>query len=172
MSHVRRNVRRNARIATTLVAGAMALPLIAQDTTQELIQASRSANAALMRGDTARWQALSPLTDDFVLMSPFGGKPSRGQYTPEQIRKIGAFFRNGSFEQEVVQAWGSNDMVVLALIERATVEVGGLPSQPWALRVTLVYRREGDTWRLAHRHADPLAAGIPLAEAARLGRGE
>jgi ketosteroid isomerase-like protein len=125
-----------------------------------------------MRGDSDRWQALSPLTDDFVLMSPFGGRPSQGKYTPEQIAKIGAFFRNGSLEQEVVQAWGSDDMVVLALIERARVEVGGLPSQPWALRVTLVYRRDGDTWRLAHRHADPLAPGITLEEAARLGRDE
>ena len=163
---------RKTLIATTLVVGAMALPAIAQDATRELIARSHDANAALMRGDSDRWQALSPLTDDFVLMSPFGGRPSQGQYTPEQIAKIGAFFRNGSLEQEVVQAWGSDDMVVLALIERARVEVGGLPSQPWALRVTLVYRRDGDTWRLAHRHADPLAPGITLEEAARLGRDE
>jgi len=161
---------RKTLIATTLVAGAFALPAIAQDATHALIARSHDANAALMRGDSDRWQALSPLTDDFVLMSPFGGKPSQGQYTPEQIAKIGAFFRNGSFEQEVVQTWRGEDIVVLALIERATVEVGGLPAQPWALRVTLVYRRDGNTWRLAHRHADPLAAGITLAEAAQLGR--
>jgi ketosteroid isomerase-like protein len=133
---------------------------------------SHDANAALMRGDIDRWQALSPLTDDFVLMSPFGGKPSQGQYTPEQLEKIGAFFRDGRFDQEVVQTFATDDMVVLALIERADVAVGGLPAQPWALRVTLVYRREGDTWRLAHRHADPLANGITLEQAASLGRGE
>ena len=159
-------------IASTLVATAWAFPAIAGDATQPLIERSRDANAALMRGDAERWRALNPLSDDFVLMSPFGGKPSRGPYTPAQLRKIAAFFRNGSLEQEVVQAYASDDMVVLALIERATVEVGGLPSQPWALRVTLVYRREGDTWRLAHRHADPLAEGITLETAARLGRGD
>ena len=71
-----------------------------------------------------------------------------------------------------MQTFTSEDMVVLALIERANVEVGGLPAQPWALRVTLVYRRDGDHWRLAHRHADPLAEGITLEQAARLGRGE
>ena len=177
MSRSRSRSAARALIASTLVAGAFALPAIAQSPTAgitaELVAKSHDANAALMRGDIERWQALSPLTSDFVLMSPFGGAPSHGgRYTPAQLQAIGRFFRNGSFEQEVVQTFATDDMVVLALIERARVEVGGLPAQPWALRVTLVYRREGDTWRLAHRHADPLANGIALEAAARLGRGE
>ena len=84
---------------------------------------------------------------------------------------MGRFFRNGTHRQEVVQTYGSQDMVVLALIERDSVEVGGLPAQEWALRVTLVYRRVGSEWHLAHRHADPLANGISLQQAAALGRG-
>jgi ketosteroid isomerase-like protein len=82
------------------------------------------------------------------------------------------FFRNGTFAQDVVQSYGSANMIVLAVIERAHVEVGGLPAQDWALRVTLVYRRDGSEWRLAHRHADPLAPGISLEQAAALARGE
>jgi ketosteroid isomerase-like protein len=62
--------------------------------------------------------------------------------------------------------------VVLAIIERGHGEVGGVPAQDWPLRVTLVYRREGAEWRLAHRHADPLVAGISLKHAAALARGE
>jgi ketosteroid isomerase-like protein len=61
-------------------------------------------------------------------------------------------------------------MAVLAVIERAHVEVGGLPAQQWALRVTLVYRRDEGQWRLVHRHADPLAPGISLEQAAALAR--
>lgn len=63
-------------------------------------------------------------------------------------------------------------MVVLAVIERARVEVGGLPAQDWSLRVTLVYRREGTEWLLAHRHADPLVAGVSLEQSAALARGK
>ena len=50
----------------------------------------------------------------------------------------------------MVQSYASADMVVLAVIERAHVEVGGLPAQDWSLRVTLVYRREGTNgcWRI------------------------
>ena len=46
------------------------------------------------------------MTDDFVLMSPFGGKPSRfADYPPERIARMGKFFRNGQFKQEVLQAY-------------------------------------------------------------------
>jgi ketosteroid isomerase-like protein len=139
----------------------------------ELIRRSAESNAALMRGDIGRHRALVELTDDFTLMSPFGGSPTHSSdMTEERWGAMGRFFRNGVFEQEVVQAYGSADMVVLALIERQTVEVGGLPAQDWPLRVTLVYRREGADWRLAHRHADPLARGITLDHAAALARGE
>jgi hypothetical protein len=83
---------------------------------------------------------------------------------------VGAFFRNGSFRHELVASYGTRDMVVLAVIEHAEVEVGGLPRQPWSLRVTLAYRRDAEGWRLIHRHADPLSGGISLEEAAALGQ--
>lgn len=138
-----------------------------------LARRSRDANAALMRGEIERYRALVTLTDDFMLMSPFGGAPTHGaDMTGERWEAMGRFFRNGTFAQEVVQSYGSADMIVLAVIERAHVEVGGLPAQDWALRVTLVYCREGSEWRLAHRHADPLVAGIGLEQAAALARGE
>ncbi|WP_422823600.1 nuclear transport factor 2 family protein [Variovorax rhizosphaerae] len=76
--------------------------------------------------------------------------------------------RNGSLKQELVQSYAWSDMVVLATIERAHIAVGGLPAQVWSPRVTLVYRREGSGWRLAHRHADPLGNGISLQQAAAL----
>jgi ketosteroid isomerase-like protein len=144
------------------------------DTVAELIRSSEDGNAALMRGDIGTYTKLVPLTDDFLLMSPFGGEPTLSpDYTPERLAEIGRFFRNGTFSQEVLRTYAVDDMVVLTTIERADVEVGGLPAQDWALRVTLVYRRDEDgAWRLVHRHADPLAHGINLDQAAALGRGE
>jgi ketosteroid isomerase-like protein len=137
----------------------------------ELIQRSEQANAALMRGDVARYAALVPMTEDFTLMSPFGGEPTHGsQLTPERVHALSKFFRNGTLAQELVQSYATAEMVVLVVIERARVEVGGLPAQDWSLRVTLVYRRDGAQWKLAHRHADPLAAGISLDQAAALAR--
>jgi ketosteroid isomerase-like protein len=145
---------------------------VAAEAVAELIRRSAEANAALMRGDVQGYRALIPHTDDYTLMSPFGGTPTRGSdMTDERWEASGWFFRNGTFEQEVVQSYHSDDMVVLAVIERCHVEVGGLPAQEWPLRVTLVYRRDGNEWRLAHRHADPLVKGVSLKQAASLARG-
>lgn len=139
----------------------------------ELFARSSAAASALMRGDARTYFATSPIAADFTLMSPFGGTPSRGpDYTPERIDSMSAFFRHGHHRQEIVEAYATPDMVVLALIERDQVEVGGLPAQEWVLRVTLVYRRDPEGWRLVHRHADPLAHGVSLEQAAALGRGE
>lgn len=163
---------RRSLIAASLTAG---LPAFAQaasrETTNALVQLSADANAALLRGDGGRYFDLVACSEDFTLMSPFGGKPSHGPVSRERMKEIGRFFRNGALEQELVQAYDAPGMVVLATIEHAHVEVGGLPAQDWALRVTQVYRRDGKDWRLAHRHADPLAPGISLEQAAALGRG-
>lgn len=139
---------------------------------EELIRKSEQANAALMRGDIDTYLSLITLADDFTLMSPFGGQPSQGAYSRERWEQIGRFFRNGTLRQELVQAYATADMVVLAVIEHGHGEVGGLPAQDWPLRVTLVYRRDGKTWKLAHRHADPLARPILLEQSAWLARGK
>ncbi len=139
----------------------------------ELMRLSQDANTALMRGDIETYRAVLPYTDDFTLMSPFGGAPTHGrELTAERWGRMGQFFRNGSFRQEPVQAYASPDMVVLAVIERPHVEIGGLPAQEWALRVTLVFRREAGAWHLAHRHADPLVADVTWTQSAALARGE
>ena len=138
----------------------------------ELIRRAAAAHVALMRGDLGLYRSLIATSDDFTLMAPFGGTPTRARdFTSERWASIARFFRNGTdASTELVQAWRSPDMVVLALVERANVEVGGLPAQDWALRVTLVVRREKGQWLLAHRHADPLVTGISLAQAAELAR--
>jgi ketosteroid isomerase-like protein len=81
------------------------------------------------------------------------------------------FFQAGKSELEVVQTYASGDMAVLVVIERQRAVVGGLPEQNWSLRVTLVFRREGGEWQLAHRHADPLVHSISLEQAAAIARG-
>lgn len=162
-----------AALAPFDISAASATGLPATDEVAELVQRSAESNAALMRGDIERYRSLITLTDDFVLMSPFGGRPTRGaDMTLERWEAMGRFFRNGTLEQEVVSTYASADMIVLAIIERAHVEVGGLTAQKWALRVTLVYRKEAGSWCLAHRHADPIVESMSLVQAAAIARGE
>jgi ketosteroid isomerase-like protein len=142
-------------------------------TVQMLIDLSAEYNAELMRGDIDAYRKLITYSDDFTLMSPFGGEPTHGRdLTPERWDTMGRFFRNGTFAQDVVQTYSTSDMVVLVLIEHCRSEVANLPHQEWLLRVTLVYRRDDSQWHLVHRHADPLGPGISHATAAALARGD
>ena len=161
-----------AGIAATLSAAPVeAAPA---DSVRAVQQTYADANAALLRGDVAEWASKVPLSKDFVLFSPFGGTPSRyADYTPARIERMGRFFKNGrDHRQEIVQTFATRDMIVLATIERDHVEVGGLPGQDWALRVTSVFKRDGSRWVLAHRHADPLVEDVSLPQAAQIARGE
>jgi ketosteroid isomerase-like protein len=174
MSHSRRTIIAAGAVGLTSLAATAGPPSAPGNQNDppiaDLVLRSEQANAALMKGDIGTYLDLITLSDDFTLMSPFGGQPSRGAYTRERWEEIGKFFRNGSLKQELVQAYGSADMVVLAVIEHCHGEVGGLPAQEWPLRVTLVYRRQGSEWLLVHRHADPLAKGISLQQSAALAR--
>ena len=138
----------------------------------DLIQLTEARSAAFMRGDMDRWSRMIRFSDDFTLMQPFGGPASRGfDAGPERLAQLASYFRNGDAKLEVVQSYGSNDLVVLVMIERQHGEVGGLPDQDWSLRVTQVYRKQGSEWQLAHRHADPLLHNIGLEAAAAIARG-
>ena len=138
-----------------------------------MIGRTADANAALVRGDLEGYLALTPHASDFTLMAPFGGAPRRGVDTSSEARAATArFFKRGTFHQEVVATYDSNDLIVLVTIERVRAEIGGLPEQDWSLRVTQVFRRAASGWQLVHRHADPLANGISLEQAAAITRGE
>jgi ketosteroid isomerase-like protein len=135
-----------------------------------LVDRATRGHVSLMQGDVAGYLDAVALDERFTLMSPFGGASSRGNsYTAEEWAVIGSFFRNGRDSTfELLESYVGSDLAVLAAFEHTHVEVGGLPAQPWTLRVTLVFRRHGNQWRLAHRHADPLGASISLAQSAAL----
>ena len=159
------------------LAGAAAVTVSAHDATAneniaDLAARSTRAYTALMKGDAVTYAAIMKHTQDFTLMQPFGGKVVHGfEASPEHLARLGGFFKNGDFKQEVIQSISSGDFSVLLTIEHQSVEVGGLAQQEWPLRVTLVFRREGGEWLLAHRHADPLVHGISVEQAAALARG-
>ena len=137
-----------------------------------LVDRTAVAENAWVRGEMERYLSLISHSDDYTLMSPFGGAPRRGFDTsPARLAELSRFFHGGSGTVELVQSYSAESMVVLALILRMRAAVGGLPEQDWSLRVTQIYRRDVAVWRLVHRHADPLLGKIGLDQAAALARG-
>jgi ketosteroid isomerase-like protein len=138
----------------------------------DLVRRTEEANQALVRGDIDTYVRLTRHAPDYLLMNPFGGKPSHGfADSPERRAGMKKFFKSGTLEQETVATYASDDLVVLVTIERMHGEVADIPEQDWTLRVTQVFRKNGKDWELVHRHADPLGPGIRVAQAAMLAKG-
>ena len=141
-------------------------------TRPQLIARTTTAAKAYIRGDMGTYFSLIRHSDDYTLMSPFGGEPQRGFDTsPARLEALAQYFRNGEADLEIVQTYTSGDLVVLVAIERQHGEVGGLPEQDWSLRVTWVFRRDEAEWQQVHRHADTLVHGITLEQLSALARG-
>jgi hypothetical protein len=101
----------------------------------ERVQRTAEAAGAYVRGDMRTYFTLIRHGDDYTLMSPFGGEPTRGSDTsPERLEALERYFRNGQAELDVVQTYTSGDLVVLVVIERQHGGVGGLPDQDWSAR--------------------------------------
>jgi ketosteroid isomerase-like protein len=139
----------------------------------DLVEQTREAASAFIRGDIRRYLTLIRHADDYTLMAPSGGEPRRGFDASDQaVEALAEYFRGGGeAELQVFESYTSGDLVVLVAVERQHGEVGGRPDQDWSLRVTLVFRREGPGWRLAHRHADPLVHEITMEQLASIAGG-
>jgi hypothetical protein len=112
------------RSTVVAIAGFASLALLSCATTganpsheppvDELVRLSKESNAALLRGDVDRYLELVRVAEDFTLMSPFGGKPTHGT-DQKRMDAMRSFFKGGTLEQELVHAYASPDMVVLAI---------------------------------------------------------
>jgi ketosteroid isomerase-like protein len=140
---------------------------------RDLVELWSAAAQAYMNGDLRTYAWLARHSQDYVLMRPDGGDPRPGfDGSDEAVDWTARTFRAGTAAVEVFRTYASGDLAVLVAVERQHGDVGPLPPQEWSMRVTLVFRREGDTWRLVHRHADPLTRPIDLGHFAALARGE
>jgi ketosteroid isomerase-like protein len=62
-----------------------------------------------------------------------------------------------------VSRYSTADLGYVVHIERSKARLAadqGLTSI--TLRATLIFRREGDSWMIAHRHADPITTPRPI----------
>src|SRR5687768_8125423 len=79
-----------ASITSVMAAATNDVACADDDVVDELIKHSGASNAALMRGDIETYLSLMSFTEDFTLMSPFGGAPTHfAQLTRESLQAMG-----------------------------------------------------------------------------------
>jgi ketosteroid isomerase-like protein len=131
-----------------------------------VIEAYRQALDAFLRGDTKPVLELFSQQDDVTLANPLG-PPRRGRANVEKaIEEAAANFNGGSNRCEEVSRYSTPDLGYIVQLERAEARLAGSEDKARiSLRVTMIFRREGDTWKVAHRHADPITTARPITSA-------
>ena len=127
------------------------------------MEQSHAALDKILKGDKSGYEALFSERDDVTLGNPFGPF-ARGRKSVEAtLAGVASHYRDGGMtDVDLVATYASNDLAVVVENERGKAKVGGAEVlAPVAVRVTSVFRLEGDAWKLVHRHADPITTPRP-----------
>ena len=133
---------------------------MAPPTFEAAVEASREALGSMAKGDPGPSTALWSRRDDVVLANPLGPPIVGFSLVAAETARVASMFVGGeSLEADEITRWASDDLGYVVAIEHARVQrVGSDAFVPLDLRVTTVFRREDDGWRLCLRHADRVTA--------------
>lgn len=128
----------------------------------------RRASAQFVLGDAEALLALCATEEPMHICGAFGGYECGVETVRQRIGWAAKQLSGGTFDEEVlIERVGAEDAMTFA-VETIEARVAGAPVPVrQVLRVTQVYRRQSDGWRLAHRHADfvrPTSTDVPLVE--------
>jgi ketosteroid isomerase-like protein len=133
------------------------------DDLDTVLEQFKQAGNEFVKGNPKPVQELFSHRDDVSLANPFG-PPVRGWEQVAAAQDSGAsVFRDGEiYDFEVVAKYVTEELACILWIERTNAKVGGAEDvTPCDLRVTMTLRPEEGTWKVVHRHADPITSARP-----------
>ena len=114
------------------------------------------AETAFHNGDAGPRMAIWSHDDPVTLFGALLTKNGWAELAPAFQFLASRFSNCESYDLEVIAAGVSGDLAYIVGNEHTTAAVGGAAPEPYALRVTTIFRREGGEWKVVHRHADPM----------------
>lgn len=123
------------------------------------LAASRAAVLGVINGDASLIHALYADGDDVTLGNPFGPFVRGRAAVLEETATAATRYRDGELgDFELLARHETDGLACVVETERFRAKLGGSDeAKSVSLRVTSVYRVEQGTWRLVHRHADPIS---------------
>lgn len=123
------------------------------------LAALASADAAqreLQNGNASIYKSIWSRSDDVTLIGGFGGGVEKGwANVSKRIDWVAAQFSNGTNTIERLVTCSDGKLGYVIQIERIRFRVPGQAEEAKRdYRVTMLFMREPDGWRLMHRHAD------------------
>lgn len=132
-----------------------------QDELLQTIERVREVSQHYLNGDPAPFQACWSHAEDVTIFGAWGAYERGWEQVGPRLEWGAQRYRAGKTEFELLAHSESGDLAYTVWIERGEARVSGLEEpRPMALRVTQIYCRAADGWRIIHRHADAIVEKI------------
>jgi len=137
--------------------------MAAVDDVDQLIEQFHLAQGELVKGYPEPVKKLCSHRDDVTLNNPLGPPAHGWERVAEVTERAASQFRDGEIVGfEIIERYVTPELAYVVQVERAKAKVGGSEDiAPIVLRSTMIFRPEDGTWKVVHRHADPITTSQP-----------
>jgi ketosteroid isomerase-like protein len=129
----------------------------------EVLEQCHLALDELLRGSPEGYKRVFSHQDDVTLANPFG-PPVRGwNEVALTLERAASHYRDGEATGfENIAKYITPELAYTVEMERMQAKVEGREDiTPITARVTTIFRPEEGTWKVVHRHADPITTPQP-----------
>jgi ketosteroid isomerase-like protein len=137
--------------------------MAAVEDVDQLIEQFHLASNEFLKGNPEPVNKLWSRREDVSLANPFSPPAHGWEHVAKTAEHAASQVRDGEFvSAEIIEKNATPELAYVVEIERAKAKMGGSEDiTPFALRVTMIFRPEGDIWKIVHRHADPITTAQP-----------
>jgi ketosteroid isomerase-like protein len=129
----------------------------------EVIEHYHRAADEFVKGNPEPYQMVFSHREDVTLANPFGPTVHGWERVAATMERAASLYRDGEkvgFEN--IAKYVTPELAYIVELDHTKARVGGRQDvAPFALRVTTIFRPEDGTWKVVHRHADPITTARP-----------
>jgi ketosteroid isomerase-like protein len=132
--------------------------MAAVDDLDEVLEQCHLALDELLRGSPEGYKRVFSHQDDVTLANPFGPPVHGWNEVAKTLERAASHYRDGEATGfENIAKYITPELAYTVEMERMQAKVEGREDiTPITARVTTIFRPEEGTWKVVHRHADPI----------------
>jgi ketosteroid isomerase-like protein len=122
------------------------------------------AAAEFVKGNCEPYKAAFSHRDDVTVANPFGPVRQGWEQVAATMERAASLYKDGEIVGfENLAKYATPDLAYIVEVERLKARMGGSQQvSDVVLRTTSILRPEDGTWRVIHRHADPITTAQPV----------
>ena len=130
----------------------------------QVLEQCQRALGEFVKGYPEPWQRLWSHREDVTLASPNGPAVRGWERVAQTLERNASLVSDGEITSFKTGAkYVTSELAYIVWVEHTKAKVGGREDIAlFALRVTTIFRPEEGTWKVVHRHADPITTARPI----------